>query len=181
MEKNTKTVQLSHLMVMHAWFCAVSLLDSLHGLKYGIRHHFRCPHLPRYWSYPSQENVGILDREKVATGKDTLDCCLCQEYLKSKQDMKVAEDPCLVLQVACCSLGGGNQTVIQLFPGVFSARMLTLGCAMTETLQSMTLLTSFSNFFLTHETGVQLKQSLLLRLLSDFQPLDGELQGDIAF
>ena len=84
--------------------------------------------------------MASLDREKVAAGKETLDCCLCQEHLKPKLGMKVVGDVCLVLHVAYCSLGGRNQTVIQLFPGVSLVRMSTLGCAMMKTVQSMTLL-----------------------------------------
>ena len=51
----------------------------------------------------------------------TVDHCLCQEYVKPRQEMQVAEDMCLVLHVACCSMGGRNQTANQLFPGVSSA------------------------------------------------------------
>ena len=84
--------------------------------------------------------MGTLDREKVAAGKETLDCCLCQQHLKPKLVMKVVGDVCLVLHVPCCSLGGRNQTVSQLFLGVSLVRMSTLNCAMMETVQSMTLL-----------------------------------------
>lgn len=46
----------------------------------------------------------------------------------------------LGVHVPCCSLGGRNQTVSQLFLGVSLVRMSTLNCAMMETVQSMTLL-----------------------------------------
>ena len=73
--------------------------------------------------YPFEENEGTLDREKVTVGKATLDGCLCQEYVKPMQGMKVEQDKCLVLLGPCYSLDVMNQNETQLFPEVSSVKM----------------------------------------------------------
>lgn len=53
--------------------------------------------------------MGTLDREKVAAGKETLDCCLCQQHLKPKLVMKVVGDVCLVSMYPAVLWVGGTR------------------------------------------------------------------------